>query len=92
MAGKPPVAELDARFSSENATPTEWAEARGHLANAEVYWLSTVRPDGRPHVRPVLSVWLGGEALAYEVAPRRVFAFAKGEYGQTRWRFERRTA
>jgi nitroimidazol reductase NimA-like FMN-containing flavoprotein (pyridoxamine 5'-phosphate oxidase superfamily) len=25
-----------------------------------VYWLSTVRPDGRPHVTPLLGVWLDG--------------------------------
>lgn len=164
---------MDARFSSDKATPTGWAEARDRLENAEVYWLSTVRPDGRPHVTRVLSVWLhealyfctgrserkaenlahnrhcilttgcnalnegldlvvegdavkvgddakllrvadayeskygsdwhldvrdgaffggGGEALVYEVAPSRVFGFGKGEYSQTRWRFERRTA
>jgi nitroimidazol reductase NimA-like FMN-containing flavoprotein (pyridoxamine 5'-phosphate oxidase superfamily) len=25
-----------------------------------VYWLSTVRPDGRPHVTPLLGIWLKG--------------------------------
>ena len=24
-----------------------------------MYWLSTVRPDGRPHVTPLVAVWLG---------------------------------
>jgi catechol 2,3-dioxygenase-like lactoylglutathione lyase family enzyme/uncharacterized pyridoxamine 5'-phosphate oxidase family protein len=28
------------------------------LDDAQVYWLSTVRPDGRPHVTPLLSIWL----------------------------------
>lgn len=60
MAGKEPMAELDARFSSPGANPTGWAEARRQLEEAEVYWLSTVRPDGRPHVTPLLSVWLDG--------------------------------
>jgi hypothetical protein len=68
MAGKEPVAELDARFSSEGATPTGWTEARGRLEDAEVYWLSTVRPDGRPHVTPLLSVWLDG-ALYFCTGP-----------------------
>jgi len=171
MAGREPVAELDARYSSDGATPTAWAEARGRLDDAEVYWLSTVRPDGRPHVTPLLSVWLenalyfctgpgerkaknlahnpscvlmtgcnalaegldlvvegdaarvsddavlqriadayeskygsdwhftvrdgafhgeGGEALVYEVAPAMAFGFGKGEFSQTRWRFERK--
>ena len=57
MAHAEPVAELDARFSSEEATPTGWEEARALLAGAEVFWVSTVRPDGRPHVTPLISVW-----------------------------------
>lgn len=52
--------QLDARYSSEGATPTSWEEARRHLQDAEVFWLSTVRPDGRPHVTPLISVWLDG--------------------------------
>ena len=58
MAEKEPVAELEPQFSSEGATPTSWAEARERLGMAKVYWLSTVRPDGRPHVTPIASVWL----------------------------------
>jgi nitroimidazol reductase NimA-like FMN-containing flavoprotein (pyridoxamine 5'-phosphate oxidase superfamily) len=63
-----PVAELDSRFSSPDATPTEWADARVRLADAQVYWLSTVRPDGRPHVTPLISVWLD-EALYFCTGP-----------------------
>jgi nitroimidazol reductase NimA-like FMN-containing flavoprotein (pyridoxamine 5'-phosphate oxidase superfamily) len=63
-----PVPELDARFSSKGATPTEWAEARGRLEEAEVIWLSTVRPDKRPHVTPLISVWLD-EALYFCTGP-----------------------
>ena len=51
-----PVTELDARFSSKGATPTGWAEGRRHIDEAEVFWISTVRPDGRPHVTPLLAV------------------------------------
>ncbi|SBW22399.1 hypothetical protein FDG2_2576 [Candidatus Protofrankia californiensis] len=60
MAGRDPETEMDARFSSDGATPTGWAQAREHLRDAEVYWLSAVRPDGRPHVTPLLSVRLDG--------------------------------
>src|SRR5687767_13446329 len=60
MAGTDPVAELEPQFSSPGATPTPWAEARTHLEQAEIYWLSTVRPDGRPHVTPLLALWLDG--------------------------------
>jgi nitroimidazol reductase NimA-like FMN-containing flavoprotein (pyridoxamine 5'-phosphate oxidase superfamily) len=57
MSGKEPTTELQ-QFSSDDATPTPWSEARERLETAEVYWLSTVRPDGRPHVTPLVSVWL----------------------------------
>jgi general stress protein 26 len=53
-----PAPELDTRFSSEGATPTQWSEARARLEEADVFWISTVRPDGRPHVTPLISVWL----------------------------------
>lgn len=146
--------------------------AREELIAAQVYWLSTVRPDGRPHVTSLLAVWVGsglyfctgsgerkaknldqnpacvlttgrnelegidlmvegravlvtdegergdvaeayelkygprftepdgtwfglgdairrGEVLLYRVSPSTAFGFAKGPFGQTRWRFER---
>ncbi|HEV2760336.1 MAG TPA: alpha/beta fold hydrolase [Acidimicrobiales bacterium] len=30
------------------------------LERAEIFWLSTVRPDGRPHVTPLPAIWLDG--------------------------------
>lgn len=60
MHGEKPVAELQPQFSSEGAAPTSWSEARELLEKAEVFWLSTVRPDGHPHVTPLISVWLDG--------------------------------
>ena len=169
MTREDPVTELDRRFSSDGASATSWDEGRDRLEKAEVYWLSTVRPDGRPHVTPMIAVWLkgslyfctgaderkaknlegnrrcvvttgsdslgagldvvlegeavrvgdeerlqriadaylakygrdwvfdvqdagfvhndGGRALVFEVSPSIVFGFAKGTYGQTRWRF-----
>jgi nitroimidazol reductase NimA-like FMN-containing flavoprotein (pyridoxamine 5'-phosphate oxidase superfamily) len=59
MVDRDPVAELGP-FSSVDAIPTIWRMARGELEDAQVYWLSTVRPDGRPHVTPLLGVWLHG--------------------------------
>jgi nitroimidazol reductase NimA-like FMN-containing flavoprotein (pyridoxamine 5'-phosphate oxidase superfamily) len=58
MATQTPVAELDPQFSSPEARAGSWSTARKLLAEAEVYWLSTVRPDGRPHVTPLIAVWL----------------------------------
>ena len=58
MSEKEPVGTIDARYSAPGATPTPWAEARKHLNDAEVFWVTTVRPDGRPHVTPLIAVWL----------------------------------
>ncbi|WP_169239088.1 pyridoxamine 5'-phosphate oxidase family protein [Candidatus Roseilinea sp. NK_OTU-006] len=59
MSERQPVAEkLPA--SVEYPAPTPWAEGRRHVIEGQLYWLVTVRPDGRPHVRPVLAVWLDG--------------------------------
>jgi hypothetical protein len=68
MAETQARAELDARFSSDGAVATGWAQARRHLTDAQVYWLSTVRPDGRPHVTPLIAVWLEG-ALHFCTGP-----------------------
>lgn len=63
-----PVPELDQRFSSVDASPTPWPEARDRLRDAEVFWVSTVRPDGRPHVTPLIAVWLD-DALYFCTGP-----------------------
>ncbi|MET7937619.1 pyridoxamine 5'-phosphate oxidase family protein [Streptomyces sp. NPDC005322] len=55
-----PQTDLDPRYSSPDATATPWAEALPSLEKAEISWLSTVRPDGRPHVTPLMSVWRDG--------------------------------
>jgi hypothetical protein len=60
MVSRKPVGELDARYSSPDASATDWSVARDHLREAEIFWLTTVRPDGRPHVTPVIAVWLDG--------------------------------
>jgi general stress protein 26 len=65
---KQPTTELDARYSSAlhprpgaaDVTATEWAEAQRQLEAAEIFWVSTVRPDGRLHVTPVIAAWHGG--------------------------------
>ena len=51
------VAELDARYSAPNAAATPWADVRAMIESAELFWISTVRADGRPHVTPLPAVW-----------------------------------
>ncbi len=60
MTAETPLTELHAGFSSPGATPTDWELGRRLIEDAEVFWLSTVRPDGRPHVTPLLAVWHDG--------------------------------
>jgi pyridoxine/pyridoxamine 5'-phosphate oxidase len=68
--GVEPETELSA-FSSDGASATAWTRARAHLEAAEVFWLSTVRPDGRPHVTPLLAVWLDDSLYFCTSPPER---------------------
>jgi nitroimidazol reductase NimA-like FMN-containing flavoprotein (pyridoxamine 5'-phosphate oxidase superfamily) len=54
------VTTLDERYSDPAATATGWEETKRALAQAELFWISTVRADGRPHVTPVVAVWAEG--------------------------------
>ncbi|AHH99544.1 pyridoxamine 5'-phosphate oxidase family protein [Kutzneria albida] len=60
MTSTDPRTQQDLRYGDPAAPPTDWAVARRALAEAELYWLSTVRPDGRPHVTPLVAVLLDG--------------------------------
>ena len=164
-----PDATLDPRFSDPAATASGWDETRQALEDAQLFWICTVRADGRPHLTPLVAAWLdgalyfstgaeeqkavnlrgnphvllltgchrwddgldvvaegdavqvtdealltrlaaewadkwdgqwqyevrdgafwhpgGGTALVFEVRPAKVLAFAKGRFGQTRYRF-----
>jgi len=52
-----PVTKIDPRYSDPAATAASWEQTREALAAAELFWVSTVRADGRPHVTPVVAVW-----------------------------------
>jgi general stress protein 26 len=55
-----PTASFDARFSAPAAGPAAWSDVRRLLEEAELYWLTTVRRDGRPHVTPLVAVTADG--------------------------------
>lgn len=61
MATNEPVPELDARFSAPGASATTWTEVLRTVREAELFWISAVRSDGRPHVTPLAAVWQDGE-------------------------------
>jgi Pyridoxamine 5'-phosphate oxidase len=38
--------------------PLPWRWAEEQLVDARSYWVTTIGPRGRPHVRPVWAVWI----------------------------------
>jgi PPOX class probable F420-dependent enzyme len=54
-ASRPAGISRACRSSGIGATP--WSEVASTLEGAELYWLTTVRADGRPHVTPLIGVW-----------------------------------
>jgi general stress protein 26 len=59
MTARQLVGELIATTSRGRNEPTPWAEARRRLHDATTtYWLATTAPNGTPHVRPLLAVWV----------------------------------
>jgi general stress protein 26 len=86
-----PNAELHKGFSQPGAVPHPWAEVEEILSSSEMFWLSTVRGDGRPHVAPLPAVWLDGtlhfctgpheqKAKNLEANPRCVLAVGANEF------------
>ena len=55
-----PTVELNESFSEPDAAPPPWAEVAEVLSKSEMFWRSTVRRDGRPHVTPLPAIWLDG--------------------------------
>jgi general stress protein 26 len=52
-----PLTELDPRFSDPDAVASPWEQTRQALEMAELFWICTVRADGRPHVSPLVAIW-----------------------------------
>ena len=53
-----PVTTFAQEFSDPAAVAVSWEDTRKVLESAELFWVSTVRADGRPHVTPVVAVWV----------------------------------
>lgn len=63
-----PMTELDERYSDDDALPTTWSHTQEVIEAAQLFWLSTVRTDGRPHVTPLVAVWHDG-AVHFATGP-----------------------
>jgi general stress protein 26 len=61
MTGTEQRAELVEEFSEPSARALPWSEVVAVLESSEMFWLSTVRRDGRPHVAPLPAMWLDGK-------------------------------
>jgi len=57
-----PSVQLNEGFSEPGATAPAWSEVAGVLSASEMFWLSTVRRDGRPHLTPLPAIWDDGTA------------------------------
>ena len=55
-----PVTALDPRFSDPDAQPNDWSQTQRVIEGAELFWITTVRVGGRPHVSPLVAVWFDG--------------------------------
>ena len=55
---RPPFKGYGVPSTEKGMLPWEWAVER--LEQARNYWVSTTRPDGRPHAMPVWGIWLDG--------------------------------
>jgi general stress protein 26 len=47
-------------YGDPSATAPAWEDVDQRLTDAQLYWLVTVRRDGRPHAVPVCGAWRDG--------------------------------
>jgi general stress protein 26 len=91
VTGIEPTAHLVAEFSEPDATALAWSEVVRVLESSEMFWLSTVRRDGRPHVAPLPAMWWDGKlhfctgaheqkAKNIEASPRCVLTTGTNSY------------
>jgi nitroimidazol reductase NimA-like FMN-containing flavoprotein (pyridoxamine 5'-phosphate oxidase superfamily) len=52
--------KIDPRYGDASATPPPWTAVERLLTEAQLYWIITVRSDGRPHAVPLVGVWQDG--------------------------------
>src|SRR6478735_5282678 len=51
---------IDPRYGHASATAPPWDTVERLLTDAQLYWIVTVRADGRPHAVPLVGVWHEG--------------------------------
>src|SRR6476619_5195147 len=51
---------INPRYGDAAATAPPWDVVERLLTDAQLYWIVTVRTDGRPHAVPLVGVWHDG--------------------------------
>jgi len=59
---------IDQRFSHPEAQAAAWQATARILEDAQLSWICTVRADGRPHLTPLVAVWLD-DTLYFSTGP-----------------------
>lgn len=59
-ASRPHMPGYGIQEANAGAGLFEWSHVEQRMAASRNYWISTTRPDGRPHVTPVWGLWLEG--------------------------------
>src|SRR5688572_712807 len=60
MTMQPSVTTIDVRYGAPDALPEPWSTGQAIVETAPISWISTVSPDGQPHVTPLITVWHEG--------------------------------
>jgi nitroimidazol reductase NimA-like FMN-containing flavoprotein (pyridoxamine 5'-phosphate oxidase superfamily) len=55
-----PIGRIDPKYGDPSATAPPWEDIERLLTSAQLYWIITVRADGRPHAVPLVGVWHAG--------------------------------
>ena len=56
------------RYGDASAAAPPWDDIERLFTDAQLYWIITVRTDGRPHAVPLVGVWHDG-AFAFCTGP-----------------------
>jgi nitroimidazol reductase NimA-like FMN-containing flavoprotein (pyridoxamine 5'-phosphate oxidase superfamily) len=54
------IGRIDPRYGDASAAAPPWDHIQRLLTDAQLYWIITVRVDGRPHAVPLVGVWQDG--------------------------------
>jgi nitroimidazol reductase NimA-like FMN-containing flavoprotein (pyridoxamine 5'-phosphate oxidase superfamily) len=55
-----PTSRVDLRFGNPDGPLTSWDDTLRAIEASELFWITTVRRDGRPHVTPLVAAWCNG--------------------------------